>query len=343
MLATPATKFAKRFVILANDMDYKVVKNKEEWQELVGGLRPNQFLQSWEWGEFQSSLGREVRRIKIERDGEAAALAQAVRHTLPFGLSYIYVPRGPLVTPTGANHLAEVMPVLIRGVKDFSPQSIFFRAESVGYNPCEFGWRKVKDVQPSHTLMLALDRSEEEILADMHQKTRYNIRVAERHGVVVRKMERGDFDGLWELIKMTSERDEFRSHAKGYYEKMIENAGEMLEVWFAEFKGRAVAANIMINYGEVTTYLHGASSREHKNVMAPYLLHWEMIKKAKAEGREHYDFWGVAPEDAEPGHSWAGISRFKRGFGGTEVSYPGTFDLALNSFWYFLYKLKTKR
>ena len=322
-------------------MEYKEIKSRQEWQELVGGARPSQFLQSSSWGKFQESLGRKVCRIQIERDGEAAAMGQAVLHNLPLGLNYVYIPRGPLVTPMGANHLSETVPALAGAIKNFFPHPIFIRTESTEYDPSEFGWRKIKDVQPSHTLMVALDKSEEDILGAMHQKTRYNIRVAKRHGVLIRKMEPGEFDRLWELIEMTSERDDFRSHAREYYKKMIENVGDILEVWFAEHEGKVLAANIMINYGEVATYLHGASSREHRNVMAPYLLHWEMIKKAKAEGREHYDFWGVTPEDAGPGHPWAGISRFKRGFGGTEVSYPGTFDFALNPFWYFLYRLRT--
>ena len=324
-------------------MDFQLVSEKKEWQELVGGIRPNQFLQSWGWGEFQKSLGRKIWRFKIERDNELAVAGQAILHSLPFGLSYIYLPRGPLVTPIGKNHVEDIIKVMVQGIRGLAPKAIFIRSESTEYDPKGFGWKKVKDIQPSHTVMLALDKSEDELLSDMHQKTRYNIRVATRHEVKVRKMKESEFEKLWKLIEMTSERDKFQSHAKNYYKKMISEAGKMLEVWFAEFKGEVIALNIMINFGETSTYTHGASSREHKNVMAPYLLHWEMIKKAKAEGREHYDFWGVAPENAAPGHAWAGISRFKRGFGGTEVTYPGTFDLALNKFWYSLYRLKTGR
>ncbi|NIP32988.1 peptidoglycan bridge formation glycyltransferase FemA/FemB family protein, partial [Candidatus Saccharibacteria bacterium] len=124
----------------------------------------------------------------------------------------------------------------------------------------------------------------------------------------------------------------FRAHPKSYYKKILESLGSMAEVWFAEYKGKVIAANLMIFWGNTVLYLHGASSRDHKNVMAPYLLHWELIKRAKADGYKYYDFWGIAPPDS-PNHPWAGITRFKKGFGGTEVKYPGTFDLAINKFW----------
>jgi len=323
-------------------MEFSLVSEKSTWSQLVEEIYPNQFLQSWEWGEFQSSLGRKVWRFKIEREGELVSMGQAIGHELPFGLSYIYLPRGPLTNPVAKNHPNEFLKLFILEVKKFVQKPVFIRTESTGFDFGEHSWQKVRDVQPSHTLILDLERDEDELLADMHQKTRYNIRVAGKHEVGVRKMEENEFEKFWELIEVTTERDKFRAHPKSYYKKMLESLGSMAEVWFAEYKGKVIAANLMIFWGDTVVYLHGASSRDYKNVMAPYLLHWELIKQAKADAYKFYDFWGIAPADS-PNHPWAGITRFKKGFGGTEVTYPGTFDLPISKPWYLLYKLRTRR
>lgn len=324
-------------------MDIEFIEKKETWDGLVGEIKPSQFLQIWQWGEFQRALGRGVWRVKISRGGETLALGQAIRHALPFGKCYIYFPRGPLLTPAGRNHAPEIIAELIKKIRGFAPGAIFARFETPDYAYPGLGLRRSRDVQPSHTTMLDLEKSEDELLAAMHPKTRYNILVAEKHGVAVRKMQDGEFEKFWELMGATANRDAFRPHPKEYYKKMIDSlGGEMCDIYFAEFGGKILAANFMIRSGEITTYLHGASSSEDRNTMAPYLLHWEMIKRAKADGYRYYDFWGIAPEGAPANHPWAGITRFKKGFGGIEVLYSGTRDLALDKLWYFLYKLKSR-
>jgi lipid II:glycine glycyltransferase (peptidoglycan interpeptide bridge formation enzyme) len=321
-------------------MQFSLIDNQEDYRGLVGEIKPSQFLQSWQWGEFQKKLGREVQRIKISRENDLAAVGQAIIHDLPFGLRYIYLPRGPVISPLAANHDDEFVSIFEKELIKLDKKAIFVRTESIDFDFSRPGWRKTKEVQPEHTLILGLDMGEDNLLAAMHQKTRYNIRLAAKRGVSVRQMAEGEFDKFWNLISVTTERDKFRPHPKSYYRKMLESLGDMAQVWFAEYKGKVLAANLMIFYGDTAVYLHGASSNEYRNVMAPYLLHWEMIKKAKADGFEHYDFWGIAPPD-QPNHPWAGITRFKKGFGGIEVSYPGTFDLPLNKFWYTLYRLRT--
>ena len=310
---------------------------------MVGEMYPNQFLQSWEWGEFQKAFGRGVWRFKIEKDNDLVSAGQAVEHKLAMGKSYLYLPRGPLCAPAAKNHAQEFFKIFKRGLVDISKSSIFLRVEPFDFDFTKFGFKKTRDVQPSRTSILSLEKQEDEILKSMHQKTRYNIRVAERHGVKIRSIQENEFDKFWNLVEATTTRDKFRAHPKDYYKKMIQSLGpDMCEIWLAEYDGKILAANLMIFWGDTAVYLHGASSSEHRNVMAPYLLHWEMIKLAKSRGHKYYDFWGVAPE-GEPDHAWAGISRFKRGFGGEEVSYSGTFDFALSGFWYMAYRLRTGR
>ena len=185
---------------------------------------------------------------------------------------------------------------------------------------------------------------EEELLKNMHQKTRYNIRLAEKKEVKIRVGEtQEDFEIFWSLCEDTSSRDNFKSHAKQYYQeifKILVPSG-FTKLYLAEFEGKALAANLVYNFGDTSTYVHGASANEYRNLMAPHLLQWRQIQDAKADGYKYYDFWGVAPDDSKE-HRWAGITRFKKGFGGQGVNYLGVYDLILKGFWYKIYKLAKK-
>lgn len=298
----------------------------EEALRLGGG-----FLQSWEWGTFQEKAGAEIARWRGEH-----ALTLLVKRSLPFGRSYWYSPRGPL----GAQAVEKLVAAGATAGADF------LRLE-----PAEVpaGAKKTNDVQPGQTLIVDLRQETESILAAMHEKWRYNIRLAERKGVKV--FMAGSHDPIaleifWQLMSETTERDGFRAHDKEYYRLMLETlSGDpatdgkkrpVARLLFAEHDGKVLAANLMLYFGTTAIYLHGASSRSRREVMAPQALHWQAIQDAKFWGYTDYDFWGVAPEGAED-HAWAGITRFKRGFGGRYVSYPGTYDLPLDRFWYTVY------
>lgn len=292
------------------------------------------FLQSWQWGEFQRSLGRDVLRLR-----EQDALAQLIRMPLPFGKSYWYCPRGPLGALPSIAMDADVK------------RGLFLRVEPAA--PPE-GGVKVRDVQPGQTMIVDLRREREAIMAAMHEKWRYNIRLAERKGVkvyVAGERDPGALDVFWALLEETTERDGFRAHDKEYYRSMLEalsgdpasdgKTRPVARLVFAEHDGRVLAANFMIYFGDTATYLHGASSRARRELMAPQLLHWTAMLDAKAWGYAAYDFWGVAPEGAE-NHPWAGVTRFKKGFGGTYVAYPGAYDLPIDRTWYAVYRVTQK-
>jgi lipid II:glycine glycyltransferase (peptidoglycan interpeptide bridge formation enzyme) len=115
---------------------------------------------------------------------------------------------------------------------------------------------------------------------------------------------------------------------------MVEVMGENnLKLFIAEYEDRIIAANIVMFFGNRAVYLHGASSNECRNLMAPYLLQWEQIKEAKKQGCEIYDFWGIDEK------KWPGVTRFKKGFGGEEIDYSGTFDFIFDKTWYEIYKI----
>jgi lipid II:glycine glycyltransferase (peptidoglycan interpeptide bridge formation enzyme) len=189
----------------------------------------------------------------------------------------------------------------------------------------------------------------------MKQKHRYNVRLAEKHGVQVEIISQNlmaSFDRFWNLLASTAGRQEFRTHPRSYYEELLTALEPDAEAHlaFAHKDGEDLATLLLITYKGTATYLHGGSSESNKQLMAPFLLHAEVIKFAQAQGNVSYDLWGTDleqnPETKEwqpkAGHPSAGTSRFKLGFGGQIIAYPGAFDLILNPFCYTLYKTLRK-
>jgi len=342
-------------------MMFKENINQQEWDNFVSQQKLAQFLQSWQWGEFQQGLGRFCWRLKSDW-GQALV----IKHNLPFNKNYLYCPRGPILTHTRTNTdytrtNAEKKLEENKNFKSFfreiieianQEKSIFLRFELPilsnfwSINEQKFGtkWsipmsgaisglpiKKTADVQPSQTLILDLSKSEEQILTEMHYKTRYNIRLAERHSVKMRQGQPEEIEKFLNLLHQTAKRDKFKPHPDNYYRQLISLAQNFVKLFLAEYQNKILAANIIIFLGDTVTYLHGASSEEYKNIMAPHLLQWLVIKEAKKLGYRYYDFWGINEK------KWPGVTRFKKGFGGETVEYPGTYDLILNKFWYRLY------
>lgn len=200
-------------------------------------------------------------------------------------------------------------------------------------------------IQPAQTLILDLSQSEETLLAQMKQKHRYNIRVAEKNGVETEIITHNLLDAFprfWNLLTTTAERHTFRTHKEPYYRSILENLepqGKAL-LAFARYQGHDIAAFLIVTEGSVATYLHGGSNYEQRNLMAPYLLHWTAIRHLKEQGLTTYDFWGIHVHDGEPlkDHASSGTTRFKLGFGGTIVEYPPAVDIVLKPLYYNLYK-----
>ncbi|OGL88903.1 hypothetical protein A3H75_02100 [Candidatus Uhrbacteria bacterium RIFCSPLOWO2_02_FULL_51_9] len=288
------------------------------------------FLQSADWASFQEAVG--VHAV-------SALGANLFFVPLPFGLRYAYAPRVELSDAT-YNALA------LAAQKE---HAVFLRVEPVTPMLAHQKFRKVRDNQPSVTRVIDLSLSEEVLLAQMKQKTRYNIRLAAKHEVVV-----AEAAGVWgvrrflKLLSKTQERQAFSVHAPAYYETLLDVLKPTsatpdpkrceARLMVARYNGKVRAANIVITYGDTVTYLHGASSEKDKEVMAPSLLQWHTMRWAKKEGFRWYDFWGIAPENAK-NHPLAGVTRFKEGFGGETLRYPGTFELSLRPFWHALIRL----
>jgi lipid II:glycine glycyltransferase (peptidoglycan interpeptide bridge formation enzyme) len=162
----------------------------------------------------------------------------------------------------------------------------------------------------------------------MKPKGRYNIRVAQKHGVAV--IEDTSDQGVVDFLRIqrrTAVRQGIETKPPGYFRNLVSliSSAQKISVFFAEYRGRRLATALVVYFGRRATYFFGGSLALHRGVMAPYLLHFEIMRSAKALGYEWYDFWGVAPED-EPDHPWQNISVFKRKFGGVELALVPTLD-----------------
>ncbi len=201
--------------------------------------------------------------------------------------------------------------------------------------------KSFEEMQPEYTLTLDLTKSEEDILVQMKQKGRYNIKIADKHKVKVNKSRK--IDNFYTLYKQTAKRQKITFRGKQYFQKMIDllEPKGYCEVFEASVEEKILATAIITFYKGQATYMFGSSSRELNKAMAPYKLHWEIIKEAKARNCREYDFFGVAPENM-PNHPWAGVTSFKEKFGGERKEKIGSYDLILKPFEYKIFKIAEK-
>lgn len=205
------------------------------------------------------------------------------------------------------------------------------------------------DIQPPDTTLIDLTKSEDELLSAMRSKWRYNIRLAQKKGVVVRAYRaEGDkadnpsldsdasraLDIFYELYKTTASRDGIAIHAKKYYEDLFalsaaHKDAPLITVYIASHEGENLASIITLFSKSEAVYLYGASSNVKRNLMPAYLLQWTAICDAKSYGSAVYDFYGMPPSD-DKNHPMYGLYLFKTGFGGRIVHRPGSLDFPLS-------------
>lgn len=313
------------------------INDQKLLDDFVSSQKHSQFLQSWQWGEFQKKVSGIVWRLGARDKGKLFACSKIIKKGLPMGKNYLYAGRGPIFRKGLWNQ--EAGNLLFNEIKEVAEgeATMFLRFEPIfSIKKINFPIIKTMDVQPGKTWLVELDKSEVEILKAMHTKTRYNIKLAERRGVKIIESAADRFEDFWQLLCETGERDEFSTHGRSYYQAMLECDKNFLKLFFAEYKKKPLVAILVVFFGDTATYIHGGSSSEHREVMASHLIHWHAIKLAKKLGHKYYDLYGISE------HKWPGVTRFKKGFGGRELIYPGTFDLVYDENWYNVYKMVRK-
>lgn len=286
--------------------------------------------QSSIWAEFQRDIRGNAWRLVVEEDGEIFACCLIVRHRLPGGYAWFYSQGGP-IGDYESPRFDEWFMALKSAVFDLARKegAVFWRISPLLQSENKIhlqGFKKAHShYQPESTLVIDLTQSEEEILAAMKQKGRYNIKMAGKSGVKVRFSDGGDGDleRFYKLLQKTTSRNGFHAHDFEYYLKMMKmlGSGGNAKLAMAEEGGDVLAGAIMTFYRQTATYYYGASGEIKRNFMAPYLLQWEMIKLAKEKGYAIYDFLGISPEGAAAAHPWRTVTDFKLKFGGRRLNY----------------------
>ncbi len=293
------------------------------WDDAVTSLPLHHVLQSWAWGEFKARWGWFPRRFLWYKGGAPAAAAQVLVRPIPLTpFRMAYAAKGPVLDPSDEALVARVL-------ADLEHQAVHERWVFVKVDPDvpadhpvflgalrERGWRfSPEQVQFRNTATIDLSPDEETLLANMRQKTRYNIRLAARRGVIVRAGSVDDLPCFYAMYAETARRDGFLIRPAAYYldvwsDFMRRGMAHLLLAWYAD---EPIAGLMLFRYGEKVWYFYGASTGKHRNTMPNYLLQWEAIRWAKRQGARVYDLWG-APDTLDESDPLWGVWRFKCGF-----------------------------
>jgi lipid II:glycine glycyltransferase (peptidoglycan interpeptide bridge formation enzyme) len=301
------------------------------WQHMVS--HP---LQSWPWGEFRRAMGVDTVRLVVREKEGWQITFHRIPHT-PFTVGYF--PKGPAPTKTMIRELTKL------GAKK---RALFIQIEP------NVAQRDIKRLSllplrashhplfTPHTFVLDMRPGENDLLRLMHHKTRYNIRVAQRHGVVVaEETDPKGFEEYLALMTETTSRQKFFAHNEHYHRTMWKHMSQegAAKLFTARVKGELAAAWVIFLFGDTIYYPYGASSRKHRESMAPNLLLWEIVRWGKQHGYAFFDLWGALGPNPDPNDPWYGFHRFKEGYRPTLVSSAGSFDLVLRPTLYKLYTI----
>ncbi len=307
--------------------------------------------QSLEWKKYQEALGREV-RIYGCFDGACPERSRRAQHDTTHsailasalvvidkttgGFSTWDIPRGPIGQQTD-RLLAQV----IHDAKKDKCMAIYCSPlDTSSLEELQASTRDSERCEQSPaTRIIDLTKSEEEILAQMHQKGRYNIKVATKNGVTVEHST--DMNAMYTLLKGTGNRDGFGIHAKSHYVRFVEHLDNSFMLMALHDK-KPIAGLIGVTWNGMGFYYYGASDHTQRNLMAPYLLQWEAMNYCKEQGCTQYDLLGIAPTGASADHPWSGISEFKSKFGGTVITYPPEQEIILKPMMRTMLKVKRK-
>ncbi len=296
-----------------------------------------EFLQSKVWLQFQESVGRKTFQLRMDNFE-----VNIIQHTLPIIGKYFYVPRGLKLGNLDVEKIIKLAKKNNAGWIRIESET----EESLDIIRKNTRCKVVKaphDVQPKEIFIIDISKSEKVLLAEMKPKTRYNIRLAEKKGIKIFSVKNEKI--IAEFLRLTqimAKRQKIKTHAENYYRKMLEIIPDnILKLYVAEYGGGIIAANLVVFYGDICIYLHGASDDSYRSVMAPYLLQWHQICDAKKANCAKYDFGGISKI------KWQGISRFKQGFSPKTLPtvFLGSYDVIVNDKKYAIYiilqKLKT--
>jgi lipid II:glycine glycyltransferase (peptidoglycan interpeptide bridge formation enzyme) len=328
------------------------IKEKDRYNDFVRMHPKGHFLQTWEWGEVKRGMGWQPLPLVLELDGEIRGSLLILKRRLPLpGLNrcIFYAPRGPVVDVASLELCKALFAGAERAARDHN--AIFLKIDPDVptddqdfiniLGQCKFRRNDTgldfEGVQPAFVFQLDITPEPDKLLENMHGKTRYNIKLAQKKGVSIRKaLDKDDLSSFYAILQETAARDHFLIRGYEYFEmiwdQMVQNG--LAQIFLAEFQGRVISAALALVLGEKAWYLYGASSNEYRNVMPNYLIQWEMIRWAQEQGCKVYDFRGVSG-DLDESNPLYGLYRFKKGFNGDLIEFVGDWDRVYSPVFYF--------
>ena len=320
-------------------MEFLTPEVAKEFEEYMANHPNGSFMQSTKWAKVKNtwdSTGVISRGI----DGEIKGAVHIIYQTVPvFGTKFMYAPRGPICDFDDIETLKD----LTKGIRELgeklgahafkcdpdflaSDDKYIDTFKSMGYEYFK-GGLNFETIQPRFNYRLFLNgRNEDELFANLTQKTRYNCRVAMKKGVEIKICGKDMLDDFIRIMSVTGERDGFNIRPKWYFEQFLDAFGDKVRLYMAFYNGEPISGAITTQYAGKTCYVYGASDNAHRNVMPNYLIQWEMIKWAIEGNSTVYDFQGVSGDLSEDNPLY-GLYRFKKGFNGDLTELAGEFEI----------------
>jgi lipid II:glycine glycyltransferase (peptidoglycan interpeptide bridge formation enzyme) len=307
------------------------------WDRFLESTPATGFMQSSWWADFRADAGFTHFGVMLKSDGAIVAGAMVLRRPYAPGECFYYVQEGPIV-PEADEGGGEAFAAVLAAIDEHRRTD----EDTVSHLRIEPRWPQLPDFvqgfaappfrdkfsEPRNTRCLDLLPPEEQIVAGIDRKVRYNIRLGQRHGVSVVEdnSPRGLLD-FFRIYRRTTSRQAIPAKPGDYFRELCATpaSGRRVSLFFAEYQGRRIATALIVYFGGRATYFFGGSLARDRHVKAPEVLQLEIIRRVKALGCSGYDFWGVAPRD-EADHDWQRLSDFKRRFGGTDLDLVPTLD-----------------
>jgi peptidoglycan pentaglycine glycine transferase (the first glycine) len=321
-------------------MTLQIVSDPVQWNNALAALPCRHVLQSWEWGQFKGRWGW-TPRCFINEERTAAALV--LRRTFsPLKLNILYVPKGPALDYSDSTLVDRVLSDLVAIAQ--RDRALFIKIDPDLAEPdrsilLDRGWRtSAEQIQFRNTMLIDLTRSEDDLLAAMKSKTRYNVRLAEKKGVTVRSGDLDDLDLLYQLYTETAQRDGFIIRPIDYYRDAWGSfvRSGLAQPLIAFVEQEPVAGLILFRFADRAWYMYGMSSNLHREKMPNHLLQWEAMRWAKTQGCAVYDLWG-APDELNESDSMWGVYKFKEGLGAEFAPHVGAYDFVISRLGYWMY------
>jgi lipid II:glycine glycyltransferase (peptidoglycan interpeptide bridge formation enzyme) len=310
-------------------------------------------IQTWEWGDFQIGEGHKIYRLGVFENNKLISGYSVSFHQIPHtNYSIGTCLRGPVITDDMIKNVTKIAKDEKAIFVKFEPD-VYHQTFDANNNPTtvnalpDFSGLVIspKVAFYPYSYVVDLTKTEDELLASMHPKTRYNIKVANRYGVqVVEQSDDTGFNIYLDLLFETTKRQGFYLHSRNYHQnlwKILKPTG-MAHVFLSQYQGQTLSAFMIFTLKNKLFYPYGASKFEHKEVMAQNLLMWEVIKYGQSLGLKTFDMWGSLGPNANESEPGYGFHRFKQGYGGQLLQFVGTYDLVVNPPLYKIYNLVDK-